>query len=70
MLTGGPVQHIGCRTDDPPGWESISGVLKGSTNTGSEEWPVDRKIVGHKIEINRRAFGVILYEALANVQPT
>jgi hypothetical protein len=34
MQPGGPVRQIGMRTG-PPGWESISGLLEGSTNTGS-----------------------------------
>jgi hypothetical protein len=34
LYTGGPVRQIGFRTG-PPGWESISGLLKISTNTGS-----------------------------------
>ncbi len=35
MKPGGPVRKIGFRTG-PPGWESIPGLLKRSTNTGSE----------------------------------
>jgi hypothetical protein len=34
MLPGGPVQHIGLSYRSAS-WESISGLLRGSTNTGS-----------------------------------
>ncbi len=34
MQLGGSVRKQGCRTG-PPGWESIPGLLKWSTNTGS-----------------------------------
>jgi hypothetical protein len=34
MELGGPVRQIGLLTG-PPDWESISGLLEGSTNTGS-----------------------------------
>ncbi len=34
MFSGGPFRQIGYRTG-PPGWESIPGLLKMFTNTGS-----------------------------------
>jgi hypothetical protein len=36
MLPGGLVHQIGLSHTGPPGWESIPGLLKRFTNTGSE----------------------------------